>query len=310
MWVLPWGRWLPEIAPELYEYSAIQLPLVFLSGAILIVVGAIMVIMVNADALGWLASRALGFIPWLRPVLKTAIAYPLNTRFRTGMTMVLFAMIMASVVVMAVVIHAARTLVELDEQSTAGFDIEVSPTLLSFFSPVDDFEATLAAQADPEVLADVGEVGQVFRDVVRARTVSTAGASGGRWQYAGINGLNVGYARQAAGIYPLQARAAGYESDEAVWQAIEAGEDVAVILPRKLDEARNRSFEAASAEFEAGEEGMDFESREEQRRNMWRNELFFSDVSIEDGVAAGAVRGDPGRRGGGRRGPDLHARCA
>ena len=187
--------------------------------------------------------------PGLRPVLKTAIAYPLNTRFRTGMTMVLFAMIMASVVVMAVVINAAQTLVTLDEQSTAGFDVEVSPTLLSFFSPVDDFEATLAAQADADVLADVEEAGVVYQDVVRARAARAAsgpGAGSGRWMYAGINGVNAGYARQAANVYPLQARAAGYESDEAVWQAIEAGEDVAVILPRKLDGER-RSFDDASA---------------------------------------------------------------
>ncbi len=49
----------------------------------------------------------------------TAIAYSLNSRFRTGMTMLLFAMIMATVTVMAVVIDAAQNLVKLDDKSTA-----------------------------------------------------------------------------------------------------------------------------------------------------------------------------------------------
>ena len=273
LWTLPWGRWLPQAAPDLYSYNQIQLPILFLAGAILIVVGAIMVIMVNADALGWLASHALGFIPWMRPVLKTAIAYPLNTRFRTGMTMVLFAMIMASVVVMAVVIHATQTLVQLDEKSTAGFDIEVSPTLLSFFSPVDDFAAALEEQADAEVLADVAAVGQVYRDVVRART------DDGRWLYAGINGLNQGYVDQAEGVYSFQARAPGYDSDAAVWQALRADEDVAIILPAKLGEGRRMSFEVDADEGDEFGPG----GRRDERHNMMRNELFFSDVSIEGG---------------------------
>ena len=271
LWTLPWGRWLAQAAPDLYGYSQIQLPILFLSGAILIVVGAIMVIMVNADALGWLASRVLGFIPWLRPVLKTAIAYPLNTRFRTGTTMVLFAMIMASVVVMAVVIHATQTLVQLDEKSTAGFDIEVSPTLLSFFSPVDDFAAALEEQADAEVLADVAGVGQIYRDVVRART------DDGRWMYAGVNGLSPGYVDQAESVYSFQARAAGYDSDAAVWQALRNGEDVAIILPRKLGEGRQSPFDSGGDEEFGPGGGHD-------ERDMWRNELFFSDVTIEGGV--------------------------
>ena len=224
------------------------MPILFLSSAILIVVGAIMVIMVNADAIGWVASRALGFIPWLRPVLRTAIAYPLNTRFRTGMTMVLFAMIMASVVVMAVVIHATQSLVQLDEQSTAGFDIEVSPTLLSFFSPVDDFEAALEEQADEEAPGGRGwrGAGLPRRRRALART-TVAGCTRRQWPQPQA------IVEQAECVYPFQARAAGYESDEAVWQALRDGEDVAIIRPRKLGEGRQSPFDdAAKKEFGPG----------------------------------------------------------
>ena len=149
------------------------------------VVGAIMAIMVNADFLAWLFSRCLGFVPSLRPVLKTAIAYPLSSRFRTGMTMLLFAMIMATVVVMAVVIDATQSLTQLDEKSTAGFDIQVNTTLLSFFSPVEDFAAALAQkQADPAladpVLEDIALVGQISREVLRARGTTVPPTAPGR----------------------------------------------------------------------------------------------------------------------------------
>ena len=273
LWIGPWLRLMSDTFPDLYEYSPIQLPILFLSSAIFIVVGAIMAIMVNADAIGWLFSRLLGFIPWMRPVLRTAVAYPLNTRFRTGMIMVLFAMIMASVVVMAVVIHATQSLVTLDEKQTGGFQIQVSPTLLSFFSPVDDFEALLEQQADDETLADVEQVGVIYRDVLRART------DGGEWLYAGINGLNAGYTEQAQTIYPLMARAPGYDSDEAVWQAIREGKDVAVILPHKLNERRTDAFNFESDNSEEfGPGGPQSNSRE-----MWLNEIFFPDVQIVDG---------------------------
>ena len=95
----------------------------------------ILVIMFNANVLSAILGAILSFVPSLRPVLRTAIAYPLSSRFRTGMTMVLFAMIMATVVVMAVVISTTQSLTRLDERQTAGFDIQVSPTLLSFFNP-------------------------------------------------------------------------------------------------------------------------------------------------------------------------------
>ncbi|MEZ4663950.1 MAG: hypothetical protein R2911_40975 [Caldilineaceae bacterium] len=52
--------------------------------------------MFNADALTWTFSHLVGGISSLTPVLKTAIAYPLSTRFRTGMAMVMFAMIICT----------------------------------------------------------------------------------------------------------------------------------------------------------------------------------------------------------------------
>ena len=49
-----------------------------------LILGGILVIMFSADILLQTVSRVLGGIGPLTPVLKTAIAYPLTSRFRTG----------------------------------------------------------------------------------------------------------------------------------------------------------------------------------------------------------------------------------
>lgn len=298
LWVTPWSTFLPQLLPSGWlEYNFTQAPILFVLGGPLIITGTILALMYNADFLAWLIASIFGFIPALRPVLRTAIAYPLNARFRTGMTMILFAMIMATVVVMAVVIHATQSLVRQDIRSTAGFEIQVSPTLLSFFSPVADFNTELAAHAGEPGLGEIAAVGQIYRQVVRARADQDGG---GPWLFAEVDGLSDGYLQQAAHIYPLQARAAGYASDADVWEALRTRDDVAVILPRTLDAAA-LSAPGPGAELDATEEGIveeriveedeadseGFDQNEERRRRraQWdRDELFFPNVAITDGV--------------------------
>jgi putative ABC transport system permease protein len=200
----------------------------------MIVTGAILVIMFNAEVLSALAASLLGFVPSLRPVLKTAVAYPLSTRFRTGMTMLLFAMITATVVVMAVVINTTQTLTRLDDRQTAGFDIEVAPTLLSFFSPVTDYAAAFAAQTDPD-LQDVAAVGLVTENLVDWRLTGDAAKNSAELALASMAGLNDGYLSQAAAVYKLQARAPGYADDAAVWEALRTRSDVVIVKPELLD---------------------------------------------------------------------------
>ena len=199
----------------------------------MIITGAILAIMFNADFLSSLFSALLGFIPSLRPVLKTAIAYPLSTRFRTGMTMVLFAMIMATVVVMAVIINTTQSLIRLDVRETAGFDIEVSPTLLSFFSPIDDFPAALAALPAATVREEVAAVGLVTEQLIEGRQ-SGAGQS---YANVGMAGVNQGYTDQAAQIYHLRRRAPGFADDAAVWRALAERDDVVVVRPDLFEPA-------------------------------------------------------------------------
>ncbi len=286
IWVPPWYSLAPKLAPDLFTWDPTQAPTVFTIGGPLIIVGVILVVMFNAAFLSSLIATVLGFIPSLRPVLKTAIAYPLSTRFRTGMTMVLFAMIMATVVVMAVVIHTTQSLIQLDPRQTAGFELRISPTLLSFFSPIDDF-AQAVAQSDESLRSQVAAVGAVTNQFARARVAGT----GASFEGVGFSGVNEGYISQARQIYTLQARAPGFADDAAVWDALAGRADAVIVKPSLLrpvdnvfadmfadEEARERRQRGAGDPDTFGNGAMD-----DQDPGEWRSTFRLDTVVVESG---------------------------
>jgi len=244
LWTVPWARVLPQYSDNpIFQPSPDQTLFTLALGGPLIILGAILTITFNADVLTWFVGviSSLGSLPrpgggigWgLTPVLKTAIAYPLSARFRTGMVMLMFAMIISTVVVMAVVIRATQTIVVLDEKETAGFEIRADTTLLSFFSPLRDMGAqiaTLVAAGDEYPrLQQVAAVGAYQTQFVDLRNTNDS-----RWSSLMLAGVDEGYLDQAAEIYGFQSRAAGFADDAAVWQALRERDDVAIVTPNLL----------------------------------------------------------------------------
>jgi len=238
IWAPPWYALAPEWFPSRFSWDPTQAPTVFTLGGPLMIVGAILVVMYNATLLSAPLSAALGFFPSLRPVLHTAIAYPLNTRFRTGMTMVLFAMIMATVVVMSVVIHTTQSLTRLDDRQTAGFEIEVTSTLLSFFNPIEDFPAALA---NHPLAAEVESVGRVTEQPMYGKL------DGAPLQTTSMAGVNGGYVNAARQVYTLRSRAPGFPDDAAVWEALASRDDVVIARPALFKAAPGGAFAGRTA---------------------------------------------------------------
>jgi putative ABC transport system permease protein len=248
IWGVPWNTVLGRSTMDIIANDQGWALLSFALRGPLLILGAIMTIMFNADVLTWLISHLLGGIGALTPVLKTAIAYPLNARFRTGMAMLLFAMIIATVVIMNLVIEATQSLIVMDEQDSAGFEISTSNTLLSFFNPLRDLEGEIPRLVETYPrLADVAAVGAISAQQVQVRQAN----SDGGWQYAELTGVDAGYVAQAETVYTFQARAPGFENDAAIWQALATRDDV-VIISRGLLEpatAENRFDEGPPEEF-------------------------------------------------------------
>src|SRR6185436_15421615 len=80
----------------------------------------------NADVLLGLAQRTLGRLPGLAPVLKISLAYPLASRFRTGMTLAMFTLVVFTLVTGSAssgsFIHAAQD----EHEFGGGFDVRAS----------------------------------------------------------------------------------------------------------------------------------------------------------------------------------------
>lgn len=226
LWITPWQRVLPQMGLDDFAGDPTQILAVFAIGGPMIITGAIMAIMFNADFFTWITDKLFGGIGALTPILKTAIAWPLSTRFRTGMAMVLFAMIMATVIIMSMVISATQSLIVLTPRQSGGFEIQTSETLLSFFDPITDLTAKVEeAKADFPLLNEIAHVGSVGSRQILA-TPELEGSSAG---YVDLAGMSDGFIEQAATIYPLALRAAGYETDAAVWEALRTRDDAVIV---------------------------------------------------------------------------------
>ncbi|MEZ4709935.1 MAG: FtsX-like permease family protein [Caldilineaceae bacterium] len=239
VWTLSWERWSALLGVDLLERDpTVAVLSIGLSGP-LIILGAILVVMYNADALFWMLSRALGGIGYLTPVLKTAIAYPLSARFRTGMAMLLFAMIISTVVLMSIVIQATQTLVSPEDERYAGFEIAVDFSLLSFFNPITDLRAEIDRHPDfaKEEVAAVARISQSNVLVDRVRVDNIAREENSLARNLQLTGINHEYIEQAQKYYTFQLRAPEYADDAAVWQALAERDDVAIVAPAMFEDA-------------------------------------------------------------------------
>ncbi|MCY3899852.1 MAG: FtsX-like permease family protein [Caldilineaceae bacterium] len=244
LWGVPWSDVLNIDSPWFNQNPGFTLLSFALSGP-LIIAGAIMVVMFNADSLAGLFVRVVGGIGPLTPVLKTAVAYPLSNRFRTGTAMLLFAMVITTVTVMSVVIRATEVVTEPSEERTAGFDIVMSPSLLSLFDPVTDIheEAEIRSDFPSDRLAVLGTVARMG---LTARQLAPAESGEEVTRSFEMTGVDEGYTVQAAKHYGFQMRAEGFDSDEAVWQALAQRDDVAVVTSRWVEEPPEEDGEESS----------------------------------------------------------------
>ena len=228
IWGLPWETLVPGRGFGLLQQDPRWTVLSLAVKGPALILGGILVIMFSADILLQTVSRVLGGIGPLTPVLKTAIAYPLTSRFRTGVAMVMFAMIITTVVLMAVVIQATESIIAPDAKGSAGFEISTSFGLLSFFDRVTDLEGELAGMEDfPH--EDVAAVGAIVNPMVDVRQAGPG--TPGQWHSLTLTGMDERFMAQAREIYTFQQRADGFESDAAVWQALQERDDVAIVTP-------------------------------------------------------------------------------
>ncbi len=191
--------------------------MLFISG-ILLVGGAVLVIMFNADLLLRLILTAVGGAPRFAPVMRMAIAYPLSNRFRTGMTIAIFAVVMFSVIFMATLFKVNDLILKNTEQFTGGFDLRVNS---SASNPVRDLARAISVEPGLQ-----REDFQVIASQISLPVELRQGESG-RWSSYLIQAADEAYLENID--YEIAVKAEGYETAAEIWQAVRQHRGYAVI---------------------------------------------------------------------------------
>ena len=116
-WGLPFDAF-ESLTGEL-EFS----PTLFVLGGVAMVGSSVWLLMNNTPIIIYMLNSIFGRMPGLRAVLKTAIAYPVASQFRTGLTISMFALIIFTLMINAVLNNLNGVQTESPDRVTGGFDI-------------------------------------------------------------------------------------------------------------------------------------------------------------------------------------------
>ena len=191
--------------------------MLFISG-ILLVSGAVLVIMYNTDLLLRLILLISGRSPRFAPVLRVAIAYPLSNRFRTGMTIAIFAVVIFSVIFMATLFKVNDMILTDTERFTGGFDLRLDH---SRNNPVENLPRAIARQPGLRS-ADYAVIASMVNVPVELKQGET-----GRWAGYPIQAADDAYLENID--YDIGVMAEGYTTAAEIWKAVRDKPGFAVV---------------------------------------------------------------------------------
>jgi putative ABC transport system permease protein len=214
-WLLPKPDFIEALLPS---RNGAGIEMFFISG-IMVVIGAVWTTIYNADLLTAAIVFLFGNVRGLASVLRTAVAYSMNNRFRTGMTLAMFSLVIFTLVVMAFIINATAAAIGDVDRLSGNFQVEAR---VSYTNPIGDMEAALASSEGLE--RDDFEVVAAFANL--PAQVRQAGVEGEPVTFF-LSAANDAYLAEAP--YDFQLLAEGYDSSDDVWQALRDGRDVVVV---------------------------------------------------------------------------------
>jgi putative ABC transport system permease protein len=220
IWLLPTGTFEAIFGKQ----GEGDFELFFLSGIFLVFAVSILVVQ-NGDVL----LRAVGLIGGLLKSkiasFRTAIAYPSAAPVRTGMTISMFCLVVfALVMVSSMSTNFVNYL--LGDKADAGWSVRVDTTASN---PITDFNATLQnAGIDTSNITGIGTTTSPSANLENVRVNGETD-----WKFADITGMNDAYLTESD--LSFRNRAARYDSDAAILEALRTQPNVAVVSEDVLD---------------------------------------------------------------------------
>jgi putative ABC transport system permease protein len=214
-WLLPEDV-LGSILPEMVQ----GMEMFFLSG-IMMVIGAVWLTIYNSDLLLKAAVLLFGRIRGLAPVLKIAFSYPMQNRFRTGMALAMFSLVIFTIVVMSFMNHAFAKMLEDTERMTGGYHIQADT---SYANPIPDIRADLA-QSDGVTLDDFEAIASFTYAQANVKQRDTEQEP---TDFI-IQGANVGYTDKVTFKFSIVADGFDLKSPREVWKALQTQPGTAIV---------------------------------------------------------------------------------
>jgi len=191
---------------------------IFFLAGLMMVLGTAWVLLTNAELLVYPLLALCARLPGWYILTRLASAYPLHRRFRTGISVVMFSMVVFAMTVMAVITNAMQdTYTNIDTQ-TGGYDIQA----VAYFKPLPDLQSALLQHGiNPADFSSIGESTATAMGVIQLSNDNPS------WRVYPAQVVNGGFLH-GYGLH-LSARAQGFSSDAAVWQALQTHPNYALI---------------------------------------------------------------------------------
>ncbi|HEY6541259.1 MAG TPA: FtsX-like permease family protein, partial [Ktedonobacteraceae bacterium] len=191
---------------------------VFFVSAAMMVVGAVWALVANAELLLHPIIAIFARMPGTQFMTRLASAYPLHHRFRTALSIIMFSLVIFAMTVMAVITNAMLNNYTNTNFQTGGYDIQA----VAYFKAVPDMRAALQSHGiNPNDFSAIGMQTTTLVGVIQP------GAQAPAWHIYPAEVVNGGFL-QGYGLH-LTARAQGFNSDSAVWQALQTHPNYALI---------------------------------------------------------------------------------
>ncbi|GER87130.1 hypothetical protein KDW_12920 [Dictyobacter vulcani] len=191
---------------------------VFFVAGVMMVLGTVWAAIANARLLMAPLLALCARIPGVFVVTKLALAYPLQRRLRTGLSVVMFSLVVFAMTVMAIITNAMQSSYVDIATQTGGYDIQAT----AYFQNLPDLQTSLAHQGiDPASFSAIGVRNTTTLGVLQP------GAPAPRWSTYPAQIVSGGFL-QGYGTH-LVARAQGFNNDAAVWQALQTHSNYALI---------------------------------------------------------------------------------
>ena len=218
----------------------------FVSG-IAMVAAAVWTVMYHSDLLLRGLSSVTGRVGKLRPVLVLAVAYPMSAKFRTGLTLAMFALVIFTLMVMSVLTNSFSASFSDDlETVVGGWDIQGS---VNFNTPIENIRGDIESKPDLRI-EDFTAIGGYTMVPIGIRQVD---AENQKWHDYAVRAVDDEFLE--TNEYKLKLIADGYGTTaEEVWRALKSDPTLAVIEGQAI-----ATRPGADSEFGVIEEGIYYE---------------------------------------------------